>query len=345
MQPCKVAVVGCGNVAGVHLENLRASEDFEILAVADIREDMAFLRADQFGAKHWDTDYRELICLPEVDAVFVLTPPASHAKICVEALRAGKHVFCEKPLAMTSAECKAVTKAADKSGKTFLLGYPMRHSQDARNLREVIQSGRIGRPLLYRDVWALSKGSPSPAIHDAEQGGGVLFEHTHWLDFACWVLGRVRKVHATVARFKPGATTAADTFAATLFFESGDVAVWSESWAAAGFGWDPLGVGRTVRPTLDVIGPLGSLHFPDLAGGQALSLYESHDQGGTATERWDWETDWGVNADAYRREIDHFAACIKGDAVSGCTARDGLQAIALAEAILESSRREQVVTL
>jgi len=345
MKPLKVAVVGCGNVSGTHLRNMKASPRFEVVGVADVVEAAAQRRVKEFGVARCTTRYKDLLADKDVEAIFVLTPPASHAEVSVAALRAGKHVFCEKPLAMTSQQCRAIVAAQRKSRRTFLLGYPMRHSRDALNLREQIRSGRIGRPVFFRDVWALCKGSPSPAIHDARLGGGVLYEHTHWVDFVNFTFGPARKVYASMTRFKPDKTTAPDTFVAIIDFRSGDQAVWSESWAAKGLGWDPLCVGRHVRPTTDVIGPKGSIHFPARDGKKVLALYEADAQSGEPTEQWEWESDWAANTAGYVAEIDHFYECVRDGAKPRCTAADGLAAIELVEAITRSSRTGKPVLL
>ena len=338
MNPIKTAVVGCGNISARHLSLLTASDRFDVIGVADIVEERARNRAVEFGVPRWTSDYRALMSDEAVDAVWVLTPPYRHAEVSVSALRAGKHVFCEKPMAKTREECRAIHEAEEASGSVFLLGYPMRHSPDALNLRALIRSGRIGRPVFFRDVWALCKGSPSPAIHDAEQGGGVLYEHTHWIDFVNFVFGPVEKVYASMRHLKPDSTTADDTLIAILDYASGDQAVWSESWAAPGMGWKPGRIGRHVRPTLDVIGPKGSLHFPDPEGRRVLSLYENRNPDFTPVRQWKWEEDWGVNAEAFSSEHNHFYDCIRNGTRPICTALDGLAAIAVAESIIESSR-------
>jgi predicted dehydrogenase len=332
-------------VAGIHLKNLKASSSFDVVGLADIVEASAKRRAEEFGVTRWTTRYRELIADREVEAVFALTPPASHAEVSLAAMRAGRHVFCEKPLAMTSQQCRAIVAAQRKSKRVFLLGYPMRHSPDALNLREQIRSGRIGRPVFFRDVWGLCKGSPSPAIHDAKLGGGVLYEHTHWIDFVNFTFGPAWNVYASISRRKPDPTTAPDTFIAVIDFASGDQAVWSESWAAKGLGWDPLCVGRHVRPTTDVIGPNGSIHFPGPDGKKVLALYESKDQSGQPTQQWEWESDWGANREGYRAEIEHFYECVRDGVKPRCTATDGLAAIELVEAILRSGRTGKPVAL
>jgi len=338
MDKVTLGIIGCGHVSTIHLPLLTSSPRYEVRAMADVVEASAKQRAESFKVKYWSTDYHALLSDDQIEAVFVLTPPAMHAAIAVDALRAGKHVFCEKPLATTTEQCRNVIDAASHSDAILLLGYPMRFAPDAQNLRDQIQSGRIGRPIWFRDVWGVGKGAPSVSIHDAELGGGVLYEHTHWLDFVLSTFGPAKRAYAVMARFKPDNTTADDTFVAVIHFTEGDCAIWSESWAAAGFGWQPKCIGRHARPTLDIIGPSGSMHFPDAQGNYVLSLYEHQDQSGPPTQQWPWETDWGNNTVAFPNEHDHFYDCIRSGAEPRCTAKDGHAAIALAEAIMESSR-------
>ena len=133
-------------------------------------------------------------------------------------------------------------------------------------------------------------------------------------------------------------TTADDTLVAVIHFAEGDCAIWSESWAAAGFGWQPKCIGRHARPTLEIIGPRGSMHFPDAEGNCVLSLYEHKDQSGPPTQQWTSETDWGNNTEAFGNEHEYFRDCIRNGGQPRCMAQDGYAAIALAEAITQSSR-------
>ncbi len=339
MKPVKIALVGCGHISVEHLQNLKASSHFEIVGVADIVEKTAKQRAEEFNIPRWTTSYKDFLSDETVEALMILTTPVTHAEIATHALRAGKHVFCEKPLAISVADCQAILQAVEESKRVFSLGYTMRYSPDALNFRDLILNNRIGRPVFFRDIWALSKGSPSPAIHDAQLGGGVLFELSHWLDFVLFVFGAPKKVYATMARFKPNDTSADDTFLAIIDFVSGDQAVWSVSWAAMGFGRTPSCVGRHVRPITDVIGPKGSLHFPDADGKQILALYESKDQvDNRSTQQWNWETDWGYNIKALSDEVEQFYECIRNRAQPRCAARDGMAVIELAEAIIQSNQ-------
>ena len=343
--PLRVVVVGCGGYAPSHLKRLKASALFEVVAVADIDAQAARSRAQAFGVPRWETDYGRVLESPEVEAVLVLTPARVHAQVTIDSLHAGKHVFCEKPMARTVADARAMAELARRTGLVLQVGYPMRHSPDALNLRKLILDGRIGRPVWFRDIWALSKGNPSPSTHDRDLGGGVIYELAHWLDFVSFVFGRATKVYAVTARFKPDPTTADDTFLAVIEFASGDTAIWSESWAAKGMGYDVPPVGRKVRPTLDVIGPKGSIHFPGPAGEKVLSLYESKDQSGAPTEQWTWESDWGANASGYEAELVHFYRAVREGIAPVPSGEEAMVANVLAEAIVESGRTGEPVRL
>ncbi|MCL5269339.1 MAG: Gfo/Idh/MocA family oxidoreductase [bacterium] len=344
--PIKTAVIGCGRFSRTPLGNLKKhTELFELTGVADIDAGAARETARQWGIGRWETDGARLIDDPDVEAILVLTPALAHAEPTIRALRAGKHVFCEKPMARRTADARAMAAAARDAGRVLQVGYVMRHSPDAQNLRRLIREGRIGRPVFYRDIWALAKGNPSPSTHDARLGGGIIYEHAHWLDFVAFVFGPPAKVYAATMRLKPDLTTADDTFILIVDFASGDRAVWSESWAARGMGWDVMAVGRKVRPTLDVIGPKGSIHFPSPAGERILSLYESADQNGTPTEQWAWEQDWGANSAAYEGELIDFYRCVR-EGLSPCpTPDEAVTANVLAEAAFESSRTGEPVYL
>ena len=343
--PLRIAVVGCGGFAPSHLKRLQASDRFEAVAVADINEHAARSRAQEFGVPRWETDYRKLLASSDVEAVLVLTPALAHAPVTIDALHAGKHVFCEKPMARTVADARAMAEAARTTGLVLQIGYPMRHSPDALNLRRLILDGRVGRPVWFRDIWALSKGNPSPSTHDRDLGGGVIYELAHWLDFVSFVFGPATTVYAVTARFKPDPTTAEDTFLAVIEFASRDTAIWSESWAAKGMGYDVPPVGRKVRPTLDVIGPRGSIHFPGPSGEKVLSLYESEDQSRAPTQQWLWETDWGANSSGYVAELEHFYRAVREGVPPVPSGKEALLANVLAEAVTESGSTGEPVRL
>ena len=126
----KVGIIGCGGIAnGKHLPSLKAINRVDLVAFCDLIEEKAIKAAKEYGtpdAKVY-TDYQELLKDESIDVVHVLTPNRMHAQISIDALHAGKHVMCEKPMAKTAEDARRMVAAAKESGKKLTIGYQHRH--------------------------------------------------------------------------------------------------------------------------------------------------------------------------------------------------------------------------
>ncbi|WP_322799223.1 Gfo/Idh/MocA family oxidoreductase [Thermoflexus sp.] len=338
----RIGIIGCGNIARVHSHYLASRDDVELVAVCDLVEEKARKFGAEFGAE-WYTNYRDLLSDDSIDAVFVLTPPGSHAEIVIAAARKGKHIFCEKPMAMTVAECRAMRRAIEEAGSIFQIGYVLRFSDHILKLKEWLSL--IGRPALFRDMWAPSPwASPHPWVFDEKMGGGPIYEASHWIDLINFLFGRPKQVYATMHRFKPGGYTAFDTFVVAIEYEAGDYAIWSDAESLPGLG-DFYIRHSDNRPHLSIIGPAGSIHFPGPDGSKMAALYLNH-MGIWPVETHPWESDWGANARAYQAELNYFLECVKnGLQPSVNTAEDGEWVIQVIEAAFLSHRKRQPVPL
>ena len=126
MSKIKVGIIGCGGIANQkHLPALSRRTDVEIVAFCDIIEERAVKAAKEYGVEGAlvCTDYKELLARKDIDVVHVLTPNKQHSFITVDALESGKHVMCEKPMAINSAEAKKMLDAAKRTGKKLTIGY------------------------------------------------------------------------------------------------------------------------------------------------------------------------------------------------------------------------------
>ena len=112
----KVGVIGTGGISGVHLGGYSRNPNVEIYALCDINEKNLARRAEEYKVSRTFTDYREMLALPELDAVSVCTWNSAHAECAIAALRAGKHVLCEQPMALNTAQADEMEKAATESG-------------------------------------------------------------------------------------------------------------------------------------------------------------------------------------------------------------------------------------
>jgi predicted dehydrogenase len=139
-----IGVIGCGKIAQVrHLPEYADHKDANIKAVFDLCKERADQIAVEYGAKSYDS-WQELLADPEIDAVSVCAANAVHCEITVAALRAGKHVLCEKPMAIKLSECEEMVKVANETGKYLMIGHNQRLAKAHAKARELILSGEIG---------------------------------------------------------------------------------------------------------------------------------------------------------------------------------------------------------
>jgi predicted dehydrogenase len=196
----RVAVIGCGRQGMLHLQAYEAIGELQIAAVCEPDPARAQSAAELFSAVPY-TRYEDLIAAEKLDLVSVVTMPATHREIVVAALRAGNHVLCEKPMALSLGEGLEMAAAARESGKTLTLGYNMRHMGSSRYLRSVVERGELGRVICMR-AWCLDDAVPSWGRHYTRElaGGGVLMADAgHVLDLTLFVAGYPRPTTVTAS--------------------------------------------------------------------------------------------------------------------------------------------------
>ena len=192
MEMVKVGIIGCGGIAnGKHMPALSKLKDVQMVAFCDLIEERAQKAAEQYGvpgAKVF-TDYKELLKEEDITVVHVLTPNKQHSFITVDALHAGKHVMCEKPMAINSVEAKKMLDAAKETGKKLTIGYQSKFRPECLYLKKLVESGELGE-IYYARAQALRRRAvPTWGVFlDAEnQGGGPLIDiGTHALDLTLW---------------------------------------------------------------------------------------------------------------------------------------------------------------
>ncbi|MGC4044113.1 MAG: Gfo/Idh/MocA family oxidoreductase [Armatimonas sp.] len=208
MSTTKVAIVGCGGIAnGKHMPSLATVPGVEQVAFCDIvaeRADKAKTDYGVPGAKIY-TDYKALLNDGGFDAVHVCTPNDSHAEIAIAALESGFHVMCEKPMAKTAADARAMVAAAKKSGKLLTIGYQSRYRSDSQYLKGMIDSGDLGEIYMAKAHAIRRRAVPTWGVFlDAEkQGGGPLIDiGTHALDLTLWLMGNYEVTSVTGSVFR-----------------------------------------------------------------------------------------------------------------------------------------------
>ncbi|MBM4042202.1 MAG: Gfo/Idh/MocA family oxidoreductase [Planctomycetes bacterium] len=245
-------IIGCGGMGRHHTKSLQAIEGAEVLACADANAQAAHELAQACNIPEACDDYRHLLDHQDIDGVFVCTPTFTHREIVVAAAQAGKQIFCEKPLALTVADCQAMLDVCKGAGVQLMIGFVRRFDNHWGKVRELIRSGAVGRPV----VWRQCNAGSCPKSHwymYKDQGAGPLMDGAvHTYDFARHIYGEAVAVWADMTRLRRD-RTAWDTGTAAIRFASGDDLILSWSWG--------LPAGVSAGSFTDAFGPDGAILF------------------------------------------------------------------------------------
>jgi predicted dehydrogenase len=228
MKPIRVAVVGCGKVAGIHASALASLPEAEFVAACDVNAE----RANAFAAKHGVKPFTDLAAMlreAAPEAVIIGTPHPLHAETAIRAAEAGVHVLVEKPLAANLADCDAMLAAARKGGVTLGVISQRRFYEPVRRMRRAIDEGKIGKPALgvfiqysWRDA-AYYQSDPWRGKWDTEGGGVLVNQSPHQLDILLWLMGPAVEVSGYWANLNHPAVEVDDTAVASIRFANGGV--------------------------------------------------------------------------------------------------------------------------
>jgi len=256
-------LIGCGDIAGKRVAAaLRDAPGSALVAVARARGELAADFAQRHGASRWYADWRDVLRDDGIDAIYVATPVRFHAEHAVAAAEAGKHVLCEKPMALDVPECERMLDAARRHGIRLGVAYYRHHYPVVARLRELLAS-QLGSPVLAL-VNAFERFDP-PADHPrswllrkAESGGGPMFDFgCHRLEILLDLLGPVAEARGFPANVRLRERDVEDTCVAHLRFRNGAEAVLSVSHAT-----------YESRDSLQIYGAAGTAHVPVLNQGR-----------------------------------------------------------------------------
>ena len=193
----KIGIIGAGGMVEYHAEGFK-SAGAEIVAIADVRIEAAKAIAEQYGISEVFGDVGEMLKKPELDAVSVIVPNKFHAPLSIQALEAGKHVFCEKPPALNVAEVEAMITAAKASGKRLMFNFNNRARPDAMAMSGYIKDGTVGRINSAQAKWIRRTGIPGFGgwfTTKELSGGGPLIDLLHMVDLALHFMGYPEPEH------------------------------------------------------------------------------------------------------------------------------------------------------
>ncbi len=321
-----IAVIGTGRMGSVHVRNLvRSIPEANLVALCDIRLDVAQALADELGISRVVADYHELLADPSIPAVLIATSTDTHWFIVRDAAQAGKHIFCEKPLALDLPSIDIALAAVEEAGVKLQVGFNRRFDPSFRHVRDIVASGTIGRPCILRIA---SRDPEPPSVEYARASGGMYLDMTiHDFDMARFLVGEVEEVYAMgsvlVAPWLAEADDV-DTDIVTLRFADGTLGVIDNSRQAV-YGYDQrlevfcsAGIAKADNKAVDTVvcGDTSGMH-------------------GALPPRFFMQR----YPDTYVNEVRSFVDCVSHDTLPQVTGKDGRLSVVLGYAA-EKSRHE-----
>lgn len=225
MKQINVGIIGLGRAGQMHLSNLLTIPEINIIQVADVFIENISAKLNDLGITNQTRDYHELLDNPKIDTVFIFTSTDTHEEMVTAAAKAGKNIFCEKPLSMNTNEEASlnVLRAVKKAGVKLQIGFNRRMDPQFRNIFENVRQGKVGTPQVVK----ITSRDPDLLPHDLIQRiGGLLFDFTmHDFDMARYMMNsNISEVYAkggTLIDPTLKDINDIDTLALVLQFENG----------------------------------------------------------------------------------------------------------------------------
>ena len=323
----KVGILGAGAMGATHARHWARVPGVRVVAVADLDLAKATKVAESVGATPLGS--AEELFAAGCDVLSVCTPTDTHRVLTENALAAGCHVLCEKPMALSLEDCDAMIAAAEKAGKLLSVGQVVRFFPEYANAKKLVDAGEVGSPAVVR----ARRGGGFPAwsdwFADTHRSGGILFDlGVHEFDWLLWCFGPVERVYAKALtpKLEAGELEKLDMALVTLRHASGCISHVEATWA------DPKGGGTR----FEIAGDAGLL-VHDSRSLPALS-FRTEARVGSSSPLHEGD-------DPYYRQCLAFAQAIRGEAPLAVTGADGRAAIAVAVAADASLRSGRAVTL
>jgi predicted dehydrogenase len=328
----RVGIVGAGLIGTWHAARWKQLP-VELVGFYDIAPEMVAEAVAEFGGRIFDSLNN---LLAAVDVVDICSPTPYHKAPVLAAAAAGKDIVCEKPLARRLGEAKEMIAACQAAGVRLFVAQVVRFFRQFSQAKAVLDSGALGRPGFIRTV--RGGGPPDPNrrawFADFEQSGGVIMDVSiHDLDFAHWCFGDVERVFAhglTFAGVEPY-----DHALISLRFENGAIGHIEGSWAY------PPGRFHT---RFEVAGDQGLLEFDDLVP-TPLTVTVKPDESRQAWSPSRQQSPLASSDDPYFLELAHFLNCLKSGDAFLVSPQDGLEAVKLSLAAIESIRTGRPICL
>ena len=345
MKKVRIGLVGAGNIANSHLEAYKKLDTVEIVAACDINESRLNETCDIFGIEKRYTSETEMLKNEELDAVDVCVWNCNHASCTIEALDAGLHVMCEKPMATSAKEAEEMIAAAKRNNKLLMIGFVMRFGDETKITQDFIDNGYLGDIYYSKATYLRRHGSPGGWFSNKElsAGGPIIDLGVHVIDATRYAMGKPmplsvfasaddrlkdRKWLKTDVGWKPKDAKDDDIYnvedfaVALIKYEGGKTTLLETSYSLNG-------EGKTER---HLFGDKGGIKI-DADG---MKIYTEIN--GYLADVTPDTSNYKYGAEMFTAEMAHFADCILNGTECIAPAEDGLVVMKILDAIYESAR-------
>ena len=322
MQPLRVAVIGAGFMGERHARIYARLPDVELVAVCDVREGVARELAAATGASAY-SDFEELLRRDDLDAVSVCTPDGFHRAPSELAMRGGRHVLVEKPIATTVADAEAIVEAAARAGVVLLVGHCLRFDPRYDQARQAVEHGELGA---IQTIYTRRANTVAAQDRLAGRCSLPLFLGVHDYDVMRWLVGR--EVERVTAESKWGLLQGQgfpveDASCALLRFEGGTLGIAELSWIL------PRGFPASGDHRLDLVGSTAALSIATLETG----LRRADGQRAVQVDTASAPSVRGHPGGMFYFQLRHFVDCVRGRAAPAITPDDAVMALRIALAV------------
>lgn len=345
MKKLRIGLVGAGNIAKTHLEAYKNVEDAEIVAICDIDPTVLAATAQKYGITKTYTSETEMLANEELDAADVCVWNCNHASCSIEALNAGLHVLCEKPMAMNAAEAQQMIDAAKQNDRLLMIGFVLRFGDETRIIKDFIDHDYLGDIYYSKATYLRRHGAPGGWFTDKSRSGGgpVIDLGVHVIDLTRYLMGRPKAVSVfasvenrlknrpylkTSVGWKPDNATPEDLYdvedfaVALIKYEDGKTTLLETSYSLNG---------EEVTKK-ELYGTKGGVNMQ----GAETKIYT--EVNGFLADVTPKTYNYIYSADMFTAEMAHFVDCaLHGTPCIAC-AEDGLEVMKILDAVYESAR-------
>ncbi|MBP1048163.1 Gfo/Idh/MocA family oxidoreductase [Enterococcus sp. BWM-S5] len=335
MKTIRVCLIGTGRAGLIHGRNMAAKiRGGELIALCDPSQEALKAAEKELNVTYTYTDYRQALKNTEIDAVIVVTPTVYHKEIVIAAAEAGKHILCEKPLAMDEAECLEMIAAAERNQVKLQVGFMRRFDESFQEAKRIVDSGAIGEVVLVKSL-THGPSEPKPWMYDISKSNGPIGEvNSHDLDTLRWFTGsEAVSIYSIGGNFrspeiKEDYPDYYDTVSMNLQFLDGKLG------AVDGAQYVQYGYDARV----EILGTNGSVLIGDQSKHKVVIANREGEIIRPAMHSWTY-----LFADAYVAEDQAFIDCILEDSEPFVTGYDGMMAVKLVHAGLTSLLEKRIV--